>query len=170
MLAIVAVDKNWAIGKEGQLLQAIRADLKRFREITAHFPLIYGRKTLATFPGGRPLTKRRNLMLTRTPERYVQEGLECYSELSELLAALSPEEKKEAFVIGGSSVYELLLPETEKVYVTEINYAYEGADAFFPDLAQDPAWLRSECGPWINDPDSGRDFRYALYERVSAHA
>lgn len=166
MLAIVAVDKNWAIGKNGQLLQAIRADLRRFKEITSGHPLIYGRKTLETFPGSKPLPKRRNLMLTTKPERYAQEGLESFSTLSDLLAALSPDEQAEAFVIGGSSVYELLLPYTDKVYVTEIDYAFDAADAYFHNLALDKAWACVECASWQNDPDSGVNFRYTLYERV----
>ena len=73
MNVIVAVDRNWAIGKEGDQLIYIPADLKRFKALTMGHPVILGRKTLATFPGGRPLKGRRNLILSRNPD-FVPEG------------------------------------------------------------------------------------------------
>ena len=65
MNLIAAVDLNWAIGRGGDQLCYIPADLKRFQALTTGHPVILGRKTLATFPGGRPLPKRRNLILSR---------------------------------------------------------------------------------------------------------
>ncbi len=64
MYTIVAVDENWAIGKDGDQLCYIPADLKRFQKLTTGHPVLLGRKTLSTFPGGRPLTNRRNLILS----------------------------------------------------------------------------------------------------------
>ena len=77
MNAIVAVDQNWAIGKGGDQLCYISADLKRFKELTTGHPVILGRKTLATFPGGRPLKGRRNLVLSRDRKLQI-EGAEVY--------------------------------------------------------------------------------------------
>ena len=99
MKAIVAVDENWAIGNKGQLLFRISADLKRFKELTMGRPVVLGRKTLATFPGGRPLPGRRNLILSRDPGFRV-EGGEVFSDISALLR----EEIDDAIVIGGGSI------------------------------------------------------------------
>ena len=104
MNMIVAVDRNWAIGKDGDQLVYIPADLKRFKALTMGHPVILGRKTLATFPGGRPLKGRRNLILSRNPA-FAPEGAEVYPDAQALLAQ-APED---AFVIGGASVYRDLL-------------------------------------------------------------
>ena len=83
MNAIVAVDKNWGIGKDGDQLVYIRADLKRFKELTTGHPVIYGRKTLATFPKGSPLKGRRNLLLSKTADGIP--GAEVFHDIASLL-------------------------------------------------------------------------------------
>ena len=104
MNMIAAVDQNWAIGKDGDQLVYIPEDLKRFKALTTGHPVILGRKTLATFPGGRPLKGRRNLILSQSAG-FAPEGAEVFRDLSALLAA-APED---SFVIGGASVYAALL-------------------------------------------------------------
>ncbi len=158
MQAIVAVDRNWAIGKDGALLCPIRADLRRFKELTLGHPVILGRKTLATFPGGRPLPGRANLVLSRDPEFHPQ-GVEVFRGMDDLLAAAPGD----SFVIGGESVYRALLPHCDKVYVTKIMSTYE-ADAFFPDLDADPAWRVVETGELLEE--NGVEFRYVTYGRA----
>ena len=96
MNMIALVDQNWAIGKDGEQIVYIPSDLKFFRETTMGHPVILGRKTLATFPGGRPLKGRRNLILSRNPG-FSAEGGEVFASLDALLAA-APED---SFVIGG---------------------------------------------------------------------
>ena len=102
MKAIVAVDQNWAIGKDGNQLCHISADLKRFKELSMGHPVILGRKTLSTLPGGRPLKGRRNLILSRTASLQI-EGTEVYHDIASLLVQ-APED---SFVIGGSLRYRL---------------------------------------------------------------
>ena len=138
MNLIVAVDKNWAIGKDGDQLVYLSEDLKRFKALTTGHPVILGRKTLATFPGGRPLKGRRNLILSRSAD-FAPEGAEVFSDV-ETLRAVAPED---AFVIGGASVYRQLLPWCSTAYVTKIDRAFP-ADCHFPDLDQDPAWEQAE--------------------------
>ena len=158
MNAIVAVDQNWAIGKGGDQLCYISADLKRFKELTTGHPVILGRKTLATFPGGRPLKGRRNLVLSRDRKLQI-EGAEVYHDMESLLAQ-APED---SFVIGGESVYHSLLDRCDTVYVTKIAHSFP-ADTWFPDLDRDPAWraVREE------EPleEKGLTFWYVTYERV----
>lgn len=154
---IVAVDQNWAIGKGGDQLVYIPEDLKRFKAITLGHPVILGRKTLATFPGGRPLKGRRNLILSAT-EGYAVEGAEVFPNLDALLAA-APED---AIVIGGESVYRALLPYCSTAYVTKIDAEFP-ADRYFPDLDADPAWQTREISqPLEHD---GLTFRYVTYTR-----
>ena len=160
MNVIVAVDENWAIGKGGDQLVYIPEDLKHFKELTMGHPVILGRRTMATFPGGRPLKGRRNLVLSRDPD-FRPEGAEVYPDLAPLLAA-APED---AFVVGGASVYRALLDRCDTAYVTKIGRAYE-ADCWFPNLDEDPAWtLAEESGAMEYE---GLAFRYTVYRRIEA--
>ena len=159
MNAIVAVDQNWAIGKGGDQLCYISADLKRFKELTTGHPVILGRKTLATFPGGRPLKGRRNLILSRDPG-FAPEGAEVFRDLETLLAA-APED---AFVIGGASVYAALLDKCDTAYVTKISGRFPAADCFFPDLDALSEWRVAEEGPELEE--EGVRFRYVTYKRA----
>ena len=157
MNLIVAVDKNWGIGKDGDQLVYLKEDLRRFKALTTGHPVILGRKTLATFPGGRPLKNRRNLILSRTMGEAPQ-GAEVFSTAEALLAA-APED---SFVIGGASVYRQLLSWCDTAYVTKIDRAFP-ADCYFPDLDQDPAWERTEeSAPLEQD---GIIYRYLTYRQ-----
>ena len=157
MNVIVAVDQNWAIGKDGDQLVYLSEDLKRFKSLTTGHPVILGRKTLATFPGERPLKGRRNLILSRSAG-FAPEGAEVFSDV-EALRAAAPED---SFVIGGASVYRQLLPWCDTAYVTKIDRTFP-ADCYFPDLEQDPAWERTEeSAPLEQD---GIVYRYVTYRR-----
>lgn len=159
MNLIVAVDQNWAIGKGGDQLIYIPADLKHFKELTLGHPVVLGRKTLATFPGGRPLKGRRNLILSATPG-YTVEGGEVFPSLEALL----PQLPQDAFVIGGESVYRALLPYCDTAYVTKLDAAFP-ADRYFPDLDKDPAWRAVEEGAPMEH--QGITFRYVTYTRIN---
>ncbi len=160
MKAIVAVDSNWAIGYRGRLLFCISDDLKRFRSITLGHPVILGRKTLETFPGGRPLPGRPNLILSRTPG-FLVEGAVVYPSLEALLPA-APED---SLVIGGERVYEALLPRCSTVYVTKIQASAPAADAWFPNLDLSPHWTVTQEEALREE--NGLSFRYLTYERIS---
>ena len=157
MNLIAAVDEHWAIGKDGDQLAYISEDLKRFKALTTGHPVILGRKTLATFPGGRPLKGRRNLILSRDPA-FRPEGAEVFSQMEDLLAA-APED---AFVIGGASVYRALLDRCDTAYITRIHRSYE-ADCWLPDLDRDPAWEKAEESAVREE--NGVAFHYVTYRR-----
>ena len=157
MNIIVAVDENWAIGKGGDQLVYIPEDLRHFKELTIGHPVILGRKTLATFPGGQPLKGRRNLILSRSMEEAPQ-GAELFRDLEPLLAA-APED---SFVVGGASVYRALLGRCDTAYVTKISRRYE-ADCWFPDLDSRPEWRVEEESPCMES--DGASFRYVTYRR-----
>ena len=158
MNVIVAVDENWGIGKDGDQLIYLSEDLKRFKALTMDHSLILGRKTMATFPGGRPLKGRRNLILSRNPD-FAPEGGEVYRSLEELLAR-APED---AFVIGGASVYRALIDRCGTAYVTRIEKAFP-ADCWFPNLEEDPAWETAEVSE--EREQDGVRYRNVTYRRV----
>ncbi len=161
MNLIVAVDKNWAIGKDGDQFVYLSKDLQNFKNTTMGHAVILGRKTLSTFPGGRPLKGRRNLVLSRDPG-FRPEGAEVFADIESLLAAAS----EDAFIIGGGSVYKALLSYCERAYVTKLDGEWE-ADTWFPDLDSDPEWKLTE----ISEPmeEKGITFVFAVYERVGGH-
>lgn len=138
MQAIVAVDRNWGIGYQGRLLVSIPADHKMFRQETMGKIIIYGRKTLETFPMARPLDRRRNIILSGNPD-YRVSGAEIVHSIPELLELVKDEASDDLVVIGGATVYRELLPYCDTVHVTRIDYDY-AADAFFPNLEEDPEW------------------------------
>lgn len=158
MNLIVAVDENWAIGKDGDQLIYLKEDLKRFRSLTSGHTVILGRKTLATFPGGRPLKNRRNLILSRNPQ-FQAEGAEVFSSVEELVKQAD----EEAFVIGGASVYEQLLPYCNRAYITKIHASFP-ADTYFPDMDKSEEWTVSEEGESLEQ--DGVSYHYVTYSRI----
>lgn len=138
MKAIVAVDKNWAIGKGNDLLVKIPSDQKFFRQETSGHVIVMGRKTLESFPGGQPLKNRTNIVLTRRQD-YDGKGALVVHSVEELLEELKNYREEEIYVVGGGQIYELLLPYCDLIHVTKINFAYE-ADTYFPNLDQLPEW------------------------------
>lgn len=157
MKLIVAVDQNWAIGYRGGLLAHLSADLRRFKDITMGHPVLLGRKTLATFPGGRPLPGRENFILSTDPDFRVEGATVLRS--AEEARMRCPED---TFVIGGEQIYRTLLEDCETAYVTRIDAAFP-ADAWFPELdVLSGWWVTEEEGPFT---ENGLTFRYLTYER-----
>lgn len=138
MNLIVAVDKNWAIGKKGKLLVSIPEDQKLFRQETMGKVIVMGRKTLESLPGGQPLYGRRNVVLTHD-EKFSKKGVEVFHSLEETLDFFSQFPTEDIFIVGGSMIYEQFLPYCDTAHVTWIDYAYE-ADTWFPNLDRDAGW------------------------------
>lgn len=138
MNQIVAVDRNWAIGKDGGLLVSIPEDMKFFRTMTKGKTVIMGRKTLESFPGGNPLKGRRNIVLTRQTACDLK-GAERAASVDDALAMVRDEEPDNIFVIGGSTIYEAFLSYCDTCYVTRIDHEFE-ADTWYPNLDADPEW------------------------------
>ena len=159
MNAIVNVTSHWGIGKNGKLLVSIPTDLQRFRELTIQKTVIYGRKTMETFPGGRPLRDRENIILTRNPDFTVEGAVICHS-LDELKSVLRDRYSDNLFVIGGESVYKLLVPHCEKAYVT-FNYSELKADKFFPNLNRNENWYVTAIQP--TQIEGPTPFRFVEY-------
>ena len=137
MNLIVNVDSNWAIGYRGKLLVSIPEDMKFFRSETTGKVVVLGRKTLDTFPGGQPLKNRTNIILTRNPNYQVKGAIICHS-VEEVLEELKKYNSEDVYIIGGDSIYKEFLPYCDVAHVTRTDHVYD-ADAWFPNLEEDPA-------------------------------
>ena len=161
MNLIAAVDNNWAIGLKGELLVSIPADQKRFRNETINKVVVLGRKTMDTFPGGRPLKNRRNIILSRNPNYEVRDA-EVVHNVEELLELVKDVNTEDVYIIGGESIYREFLPYCDRAYITKINYTYQ-SDAYFPNLDKDDEW------EMVNESEEETyydlDYTYRLYER-----
>lgn len=157
MIAIVCVDKSWGIGRGNGLLFHISADLRRFRALTTGKTVVMGKNTLLSFPNGKPLPKRRNLVVstTLTP----REGVELVRSPEEALARAG----EDAVLIGGAQLYRAMLGHCSLVRVTQVDAERE-ADAFFPDLDASPDWRAVSVGDW--QEENGLRFRYVDYARA----
>ncbi len=138
MNLIAAVDSNWAIGKNNQLLVRIPADQKFFREMTTGKVVVMGRKTLESFPNGKPLKDRVNIVLTHNKD-YDGKGALVVNSVQELHEELKKYPSEDIFIIGGQKIYELLVDECDVAHITKINFEYD-ADAYFPNLDEKPEW------------------------------
>ncbi len=142
MKLIVAVDKNWAIGKNGKLLVSIPADMKFFRETTTGNVVVMGKNTLNSFPNGLPLKNRVNIVMT-TNRSFDGKGADVVYSLEDFLEEVKKYDTDRVYVIGGAAVYEQLLEYCDTAYVTYIDYAYE-ADRYFPNLDKMEEWKLEE--------------------------
>ena len=161
MKLIAAVDANWAIGRKNKLLVSIPADMKRFRETTTGHVVVMGRKTLETFPNGLPLKNRTNIVLTANKSYKVKDAVIVHTK-EELLDVLEQYESDDIFVIGGGSIYEMMLPYCDTAYITKIDHAYE-ADTYFPNLDKLEDWTVTE----VSEEQTCFDLEYvfAKYEK-----
>ncbi len=163
MDAIVNVTENWGIGLKNRLLVSISADLRRFRALTEGKTVVLGRRTLETFPDGKPLKRRRNIIMSTDPA-YTVEGAEVCHSLPELFALLKDIDTDKVCLIGGASLYETLLPYCSRIVATK-TYLTLPADRFFPNLDELPNWhitAQSEL-----QEENGIRFQYFDYENRS---
>ena len=161
MNAIVVVDQNWAIGRDNDLLFSLPTDMKRFRSLTLGGTVILGRRTLDSFPGGRPLPKRRNIVITHCPD-FSREGAETVSSLAAMREATAGTPPDQLWVIGGGSIYAALLSQCARAYVTRVDAAAEGADSFFPNLDKLPGWTVRA----VSEPVTENGLTYRFYDYV----
>ena len=159
MEAIVAVFSDWGIGSEGTQQVVLKADRAHFRELTRDTAVIVGRRTLADFPGGKPLKGRNNIVVTR--QEIEIEDAEVAHSTDEALALATKYPRTQ--VIGGASIYRQFLPYMDTIHVTKIDLA-PVSDSFFENLDTSPDFRISDEGPW--QEESGVRFRFVTYKRV----
>jgi len=158
---IVAVYDDWGIGRDGTQPIALSADRKFFRETTRGATVIVGRRTVADFPGQKPLPGRRNIVLTRQNQEIP--GFEICSSPEEAVAMAAPAEK--VMVIGGGSIYRQMLPMCDRAYITKVHVTPE-SDTYFPNLDEAPDWVLSEV--LMSGEENGIGYEVCLYTRKRA--
>ena len=161
MKAILSADKNWGIGYQNRLLTRIPSDMKFFRETTTGRVVVMGRKTLESFPNGLPLKNRTNIVLTGNKDYDVKDAVIVHSK-EELLEELKKYSPDDIYVIGGESIYRMMLPYCDTVYVTKIDRAFQ-ADTFFPNLDEMDEWVMTEESEEQTCFDL--EFTFTKYER-----
>ncbi|KGR78620.1 dihydrofolate reductase [Ureibacillus sinduriensis] len=153
---IVAHDKNRVIGHDNKMPWHLPGELQYFKEQTMGKPMIMGRKTFDSI--GRPLPGRRNIVITRNGD-YQAHGIEVATSLEEALKLAGTE--KEVMIIGGEQIFRMALPIADRLYITQIEHAFNG-DTFFPIYGNE--WkLISESEP-VETPD-GYSYTYCIYDR-----
>lgn len=162
MKLIVAVDKNWAIGYKNELLVSIPADMRFFRDQTTGKVVVMGKNTLESFPGGKALKNRVNIVVAleksyKAPDAIVVNSIE------DAIAEASKYNTDDVYVIGGASIYKQMLQFCDTAYVTKIDHAYV-ADTYFPNLDEDENWKMTE----ISEEQTYYDleYRFTKYEKT----
>ncbi len=161
MIIIAHASENWGIGKNNSLMFKLPLDMKFFRETTSGGVVIMGRKTLESFPNQKPLPNRVNIVISRNPD-FAPENV---------IVARSPEEAaelakgytdKKVFIIGGSAIYDAMLPYADTAYITKV-FEFADADSFIQDFDSAPDWERIEQSEKIDD--NGHTIMFVTYKR-----
>jgi dihydrofolate reductase len=172
--AIVAVDKDWGIGYQGQLLEHLPPDMKYFKELTMGNIVIMGRKTWDSLPV-KPLVNRHNVIISKSiPETKLPQIITnrevpiTFLQMDSLIQNWEKVKRfsnKEIFIIGGGEIYKQLLPYCDRVYVTLIEKSHDNVDTYFPNLNKDPEWEVSTC---TELRDYGNiPYAFLTYDRIS---
>ena len=157
---IVALAKNRAIGKSGDLIWHLSNDLKHFKEVTSGHTVIMGYKTYASLPGNKALPKRRNIIISSHLNE-APEGFELASSILDAMKKVYNEE--EVFIIGGGTIYEQFLPMADKLYLTRIDKDFD-ADTFFPIINLNN-WDLIDLKVIDDDPQIDCSYRFETWER-----
>ena len=162
--AIVAVDENFGIGFNGDLLEHIPEDLKHFKELTSGHNVVMGRKTWDSLPK-KPLPNRHNLVITKDPSIYELTNEVWFYTLRQIEVLMLKNKNVNYFVIGGGQIYEKLLPICDKVYLTKIMVSHENADTYFPNIELMDNWKCVEQSEIKQYNDISYQFK--TYSRIS---
>lgn len=159
--AIVAVDNNWGIGFNGELLERIPDDLKRFKQLTDDSTVVMGRKTWDSLPK-KPLPNRFNIIVTS--QEVDDNDIDIkHSSVEEVKAFLELDLGIPVFIIGGGMIYHELLPYCQEVYVTKILKDHDNVDTYFPNLDEMEEWEQDESSETYNY--NGVNYQYQHYRR-----
>lgn len=171
---IAAMDRNHLIGNKNQLPWHLPADFKHFKAVTMAKPIIMGRKTFESI--GKPLPGRSNIVLSRNPDCHY-DGVTCVTSFADALAVIpvatipvavtpvaTPVEE-EIMIIGGSGIYQMLLPQVNRMYLTFVEAEFSG-DAWFPEFDENQ-WLEKTSVLHQADKKNAYDCRFVTLERRS---
>ena len=155
---VVAISENHAIGKDNKLLWYLPKDLKHFKDITTGGTVIMGRKTYDSV--GKPLPKRRNIIVTRQP--ITIEGCEVVNSIEAALDLCRDED--EVFIVGGAEIYKQAMHLTDRIYLTIVHENIDG-DTYFPEIKED-IWKETERADHEPDEKNALPFSFITLERA----
>lgn len=158
---IAAVSDNNAIGKGNAMPWHISGDLKYFKRITSGGTVIMGRNTFLSI--GRPLPGRKNIVITHRGNEGLPEGVASADSIENAFL-MAEKYGKPCFVIGGAEIYRQTIPLADRLYITHVHTVIDDADTFFPEL-QAHDWERISTSGRMNDPETGYDFEFSVYDR-----
>ena len=163
MQAILHCDRNWGIGKKNDLMFRLPKDMKFFRSTTSGKVVVMGSNTLLSFPGGKPLKNRTNIVLWPGGDRNraAEDGFVMVETLSDLFAEIAKYPPEDVFVIGGAMMYHTMLPYCSRVLLTKVD-ADGGAEVFFDNLDKLDNWSMTQCSE--PEEDNGYTIRFTTYE------
>jgi len=156
---VVAMSKNRVIGKDGDIPWKLSDDQKNFRKITMDHPIIMGRKTHESI--GRPLDGRLNIILTRD-QNYKAQDCTVVHTLDEAIKTSGDVE--EVFIIGGEAIYEMCLPQTDRIYLSKVQVNIDG-DTFFPELDMNDWTIIQQESHLETDDKHTYPYNYYILER-----
>ena len=163
MQAILHCDRNWGIGNKNDLMFRLPKDMKFFRSTTSGKVVVMGSNTLLSFPGGKPLKNRTNIVLWPGGDRNraAEDGFVMVETLSDLFAEIAKYPPEDVFVIGGAMMYHTMLPYCSRVLLTKVD-ADGGAEVFFDNLDKlDNGSMTQGSEP---EEDNGYSIRFTTYE------
>lgn len=169
---ISAIANNNEIGMKNKLLWNLPIDMKHFRETTSGHTVIMGQRTFESLGTdtnglpGRPLPKRRNIVLTLDKE-FKRKGLEVYYSINALEKSLNDTlgKNEEAFIIGGGQIYKLFINKADKLYITHVKESFPNADTYFPTIEKDKWKIISE-DKHKKDEKNIYDCSFVVYEKL----
>ena len=159
MKTIVAVDKNWGIGKKNGLLFELKLDMAHFKQNTLGKVVVMGSNTLFSFPGGKPLPRRTNIVLY--PDGEAIEGCVVVQSLQELSTVLKGYPTDDVYIVGGAMFYRTMLDYCDYAYITKVD-ADGDAEVFFENLDCREGWELIEEGEELID--EGYPIRFTVYK------
>lgn len=158
---VVVADEQNAIGKDKDLLCHLPNDLKHFKNITINNTIVMGRRTLEAMPHGKALPNRKNIVLTSSKDLQFDNCIMIHS-LEEMWDYCKNED--EIFVIGGGQIFDAVIDDADKLYLTRIHHTFEGADTFFPDIKLSE-WKLVEEEKFKKDEKHKYDYTFQTYIR-----
>ena len=165
IIIIVAVDKNWAIGKNNDLIYSIPTDMKFFRETTKNNIVVYGYNTLLSFPNQNPLPKRDNVVIT-SRDIDTKDNLIVAHSIEDAINRISDiKDNRNVYICGGASIYKQFKDIADEAYVTKINAETKDATAFMFNLDKDNNWEIYDISESIFDKQSGLTIQFYKYKR-----
>ena len=166
LIMIAAIDNNWAIGKDNNLLYYVPTDMAHFRKKTMNNIIVYGFNTFMSFPQRKILPKRDNIIITSKNIDCDSDRMYAAHSIDETLKIINGfDDDRDVYICGGASVYRQFLDIADEACITVINVEADRPDTFFPMLYADPNWVEFDHDYLGIDATTGLELIVITYKR-----